>query len=187
LRASPVFQFASDFICFRRFRLFLRDCFSLPLSRLNFSVDGFMPAANACDTGATVLVAEDDVIVRIAVAEYLRDCGFRVIEAAGGLEAKTVLTEGPDIHILFADAGLAGDDNGFALAQWARRYRPKVNVILTTGLANKSEAASHLCSRNQTPPPPPSHLRDRIRDMKARHIRNILSDRKKPKARAAGE
>lgn len=144
-----------------------------------------MLKANICSPGATVLVAEDDVIVRIAIAEYLRGCGFRVIEAAGGLEAKKVLLEGPDINVLFADARLAGEDNGFALAQWTRRYRPKISVVLTSDLANKSEAASQLCSRNQDPPPPPSHLRDSIRAMKARHIRRVLSERKKPKARAA--
>jgi hypothetical protein len=38
-----------------------------------------MPSAQVCDSGATILVAEDDVILRIAIAEYLRDCGFRVI------------------------------------------------------------------------------------------------------------
>ena len=36
-----------------------------------------MPAAQVCDVGATILVAEDDVLLRIAIAEYLRDCGFR--------------------------------------------------------------------------------------------------------------
>src|SRR5262245_22214788 len=144
-----------------------------------------MPAANACAPGTTVLVAEDDVIVRIAIAEYLRGCGYRVIEAAGGLEAKKVLLEGPDIHVLFADARLAGDDNGFALAQWTRRYRPRITVVLTTGMAGKSEADSQLCSKNHSAPPPPSHLRDSIRAMKARHIRRVLSERKKPKARAA--
>jgi CheY-like chemotaxis protein len=144
-----------------------------------------MPAAQVCETGATILVAEDDVIVRIAIAEYLRECGFRVIEAAGGLEAKKVLLEGPEVSLLFADAALAGDDNGFALAQWVRRFRPKMKVVLTANLGAKAEAAAQLCSKNQTPPPSPSHLRDRIRAMKARHIRSVLSERKKPKARLA--
>jgi CheY-like chemotaxis protein len=144
-----------------------------------------MPKAYVCETGATILVAEDDVIVRIAIAEYLRECGFRVIEASGGLEAKKVLLEGPDISLLLADARLAGDDNGFALAQWIRRFRPKVAVVLTANMEAKAEAASQLCAKNQTPPPPPSHLRDRIRAMKARHIRRVLSDRKKPSARLA--
>lgn len=146
-----------------------------------------MPAANACSPGATILVAEDDVIVRIALAEYLRGCGYRVFEAAGSLEAKTVLLEGPEIHVLFADARLAGEENGFALAQWTRRYRPKIAVVLTAGLANKSEAAAQLCSKNHAEPPLASHLRDSIRAMRARHIRRVLSERKKPKARAAGQ
>ena len=137
-----------------------------------------MPADKACDPGATVLVADDDVLVRIAVSEYLRACGFRVIEASGGLEAKTVLQHGPEIHLLFADARLAGNDNGFALAQWARRHRPGLGVILSAGLTRKAEAAARLCSRNQSPPPPASHLRERIEGMRARHGRRIGAPRR---------
>jgi hypothetical protein len=62
-----------------------------------------------------------------------------------------VLQHGPQIHVLFADARLAGDDNSFALAQWTRRYRPSITVILNAGLLRKSVAAASLCSRNQSP------------------------------------
>lgn len=117
-----------------------------------------MPSSHACDPGATVLVAEDDVLVRIALADYLRACGFRVIEAAGGLEARTVLQHGPEIQVLLADARLAGDDNGFALAQWARRRWPAVTVILAVSLKAKAEAAARLCAKNQPAPPPASRL-----------------------------
>lgn len=140
-----------------------------------------MPSLQVCDAGATILVAEDDVLVRIAIAEYLRGCGFRVIEASGGPEAKTVLQHGPEIHVLFADARLAGDDTSFALAQWTRRYRPKISIILNANLTKKSEAASQLCKRNQPNPPPASHLRERIRSMKATHGHRPRSD-KRPKA-----
>jgi len=171
--------------------LLWRDIFSRPTTQngerppsifaaglLNETV---MPSAQACDAGATILVAEDDVLVRIAIAEYLRACGFRVIEASGGLEAKTVLQHGPEIHVLFADARLAGDDNSFALAQWTRRYRPKISVILNANLPKKSEAAAHLCARNQPNPPPASHLRERIKAMKASHTHRPKADRR-PKA-----
>lgn len=145
--------------------------------------DGPMPPKTACDPGATVLVADDDVLARIAIAEYLRDCGYRVIEASGGLEAKTVLTHGPVINVLFADARLAGDDSGFALAQWARRNRPGLQVILSTGLTRKSEAAAHLCSHNQPSPPPATHLRERIEAMNARNGRGVRQpSRTKPRA-----
>lgn len=143
-----------------------------------------MPIAMACEPGSTVLVTDDDVLVRIAIAEYLRDCGYRVIEAAGGLEARTVLQHGPEVHVLLADARLAGDDNGFALAQWARRHRPGLSVILSANLTRKAEAAAHLCSRNQPAPPPASHLRERIESMSTRTGRRIRGDRR-PKARTA--
>lgn len=142
-----------------------------------------MPPAHICHPGATILVADDDVLTRIAIADHLRDCGYRVIEASGGLEAKTVLTHGPEIHILFADARLVGEDNGFALAQWARRNRPGVQVLLSTGLARKSEAAANLCSHTTTSPPA-SHLRERIEAMNARHGRRAR-DVGKDKPRAA--
>ena len=141
-----------------------------------------MLSANPCNPGAIVLVVDDDVLTRIAVADYLRDCGFRVIEASGGREAKTVLQQGPGIDILFADARLAGDDNGFALAQWARRHRPGLSVLLSTGLVKKAEAASHLCSRNQSPPPPASYLRERIEGMRTRSGRRVRSGRNTPRA-----
>lgn len=141
-----------------------------------------MPIAQTCEPGATILVVDDDVLVRIAIAEHLRDCGYRVIEAAGGQEARTVLTHGPDIHILFADARLAGDDSGFAIAQWVRSNRPRINVILSTGLLRKSEAASKLCSHHDAASPA-SHLRERIETMSARHKRRIRNQR--PKGRLA--
>lgn len=141
-----------------------------------------MLSAETCNTVATVLVVDDAVLTRIAVAEYLRDCGFRVIEASGGLEAKIVLQHGPAIDILFADARLAGEDNGFALAQWARRHRPGLTVLLSAGLVKKAEAASHLCGRNQSPPLPASHLRERVESIQSRHGRRIRSGRNTPRA-----
>ena len=142
-----------------------------------------MPPTHACHPGAIVLVTDDDVLTRIAVAEYLRDCGYRVIEASGGLETKILLTDVADVHVLFADARLAGDDNGFALAQWARRNRHSVQVLLSAGLARKSEAAASLCSHTTTSPPA-SHLRERIEAMNARHCRRVR-DVGKGKPRAA--
>jgi CheY-like chemotaxis protein len=126
-----------------------------------------MTPTPAPDSATRILVAEDDVLVRIAIADYLRNCGFRVIEAAGGREARTVLEDGPTIHVLLADARLAGDDNGFALAQWARRHRPHMTVILSVSLDQKSEAAASLCSDGKIAPPS-SRMHDRISSMRQR-------------------
>ena len=44
--------------------------------------------------GPTVLIVEDEVLSRLAMAEYLRECGFHVIEAANGVEAPHLVLAG---------------------------------------------------------------------------------------------
>jgi CheY-like chemotaxis protein len=101
-------------------------------------------------TRTKVLLVEDDVLVRLALAEYLRSCGFIVIEAANGVEVKQVLLTVAAIAHMLADAQLAGPESGFALAQWVRRYRPGVRVVLTRSLASKTDAVAELCSDGDT-------------------------------------
>ena len=120
----------------------------------------------------TVLVADGDVIVRIALSDYLRACGFTVFEAADGAEAKAILRSGLAVTTLLSDAQLAGAVNGFALAQWVRRYRPTVGVLLTTTIASKAQTAASLCTRFPgKPPSDAAGLAARIRAMQARKRR----------------
>jgi CheY-like chemotaxis protein len=72
----------------------------------------------ATKAGETVLVVEDEVLLRLSIAAYLRDCGYKVIEAADADEAVLVLKQ-PDLEIdvLFTDVEMAGDMDGFGLAQ----------------------------------------------------------------------
>lgn len=124
-------------------------------------------------TAPIVLLVEEHVIVRLALAGHLRSCGFTVFEAATSLEARSVLLAGPKIDMLMADARLAGPDSGFALAQWVRRHRPGVEVILTGVLSGKALAATELCekhSKRTTPQDGPA-LTERIRVMLAEHER----------------
>jgi CheY-like chemotaxis protein len=134
----------------------------------------------------TILVVETDIILRIAIAEYLRGCGLRVIEASSALEAKIVLQRGPAVDVLFADARVAGEEGGFALAQWTRRYRSSIAIVLTSSLANKSEAAAKLCGQHHSAPPPASHLRSRIESMRAQRVRRAQGPRRSGRSRASG-
>jgi CheY-like chemotaxis protein len=77
--------------------------------------------ARNADLPRTVLVVEDEVLIRWVIAEHLRECGYRVIEAGNGDEAieilrRTALT----IHVVFSDVRMPGTTDGFALAQWVR-------------------------------------------------------------------
>ncbi|MFM9847495.1 MAG: response regulator [Hyphomicrobiaceae bacterium] len=81
--------------------------------------------ATSGDPTHTVLVVEDEVLVRMVICEYLRDCGFRVIEAATGEEALIVLQQ-PDlaVNVVFSDVQLGPGIDGFAISQWVRANRP---------------------------------------------------------------
>ncbi|MBK8545047.1 MAG: response regulator [Caulobacteraceae bacterium] len=94
----------------------------------------------------TVLLVENDVLVRFALAEYLRACEITVIEAASADDAKAVLVAGPSIDLLLCDAQLAGE--GFVLAQWVRRHRPKIETVLTGSIASKTQATAEIVSRD---------------------------------------
>lgn len=97
----------------------------------------------------TILVVEDEILIRLVVAEYLRDCGYRVIEAINADEAVTVLQQGEqDIDIVFTDIEMPGTMDGFGLAQWVRVNHPDCQVILAGSVARAASEAAHLCNDN---------------------------------------
>jgi CheY-like chemotaxis protein len=81
----------------------------------------------------TVLVVEDEMMVRMPIAEYLRDCGYTVLEAADASEAiATIDAEGP-VSLVFSDIRMPGKMDGFGLAEWFQAHYPSVPILLTSG------------------------------------------------------
>jgi CheY-like chemotaxis protein len=94
----------------------------------------------------TILVVETDVIARLAIAEYLRHCGYRVIEAASAGEATTLLTSHTiTVDTVFSAVEIGSALDGFALAKWVRTERPGVDVILTGTMERAAHEAGELC------------------------------------------
>jgi CheY-like chemotaxis protein len=93
----------------------------------------------------TILVVEDEVLVRMVIADYLRECGYRVIEAGSAEEAITVLTSPEPVEIVFSDVQMPGEMDGFGLATWVRRNQPWLKVLLTSGNARAATTAGDLC------------------------------------------
>jgi CheY-like chemotaxis protein len=113
-----------------------------------------------------VLVVEDEVLLRLAIAEYLRDCGFRVIEAVSADEAIAVLEQpGLAVDVIFSDIEMPGTMDGFGLAQLARSNWPEIDVILTGSVPRAVNAAADLCESEGPVPKPyePVTVHDRIR------------------------
>jgi CheY-like chemotaxis protein len=117
----------------------------------------------------TVLVVADEVLVRLAVSEYLRECGYNVIEASDAPQAIEVMTSGVIVDIAFSDIAMPGSLDGFGLAQWIRRERPDIKVVLTSGVARSAKAAGELCEEGPMLAKPYKHadLERRIRALLA--------------------
>jgi CheY-like chemotaxis protein len=80
----------------------------------------------------TVLVVEDEVMVRLLVAEELREAGYVVIEAANADEALTVLRSSTDIDLMLTDIRMPGSRDGLALAAEARAAWPDLKIVVAS-------------------------------------------------------
>jgi PAS domain S-box-containing protein len=87
-------------------------------------------------TGGTILVVEDDERVRRISVRRLKELGYQVIEAIDGPGGLRHLREqGDHIDLLFTDIVMAGGMSGADLAQEARRLRPDLPILFTSGFA----------------------------------------------------
>ncbi len=95
----------------------------------------------------TVLVVEDEVLIRLATAEYLRECGFTVYEAGNVDEAQAIFAAALPVDIVFSDVQMPSELDGFGLARWVRATHPGVPIILTSGVARLAADAADLCDQ----------------------------------------
>ena len=96
---------------------------------------------NPSDQTPTVLVAEDDVIVRIAIADDLRLAGFEVIEAGSGAEALAFLSADPPVDLILSDVHMPGRLNGIDLAAIVMDRFPQTRIILCSGSTDGHDLA----------------------------------------------
>jgi PAS domain S-box-containing protein len=89
-------------------------------------------------SGEAILVVDDDADVRSFTVEMLRELGYIAIDAANGVEGLRLLDMRPDIKLLFTDMGLPGGMNGRQLADEAKRRRPALKVLFTSGYARNA-------------------------------------------------
>ena len=88
--------------------------------------------------GETVLVIDDEPIVRMLVSEVLADLGYTAIEAEDGVAGLQVLNSTIRVDLLVTDVGLPGGINGRQVADAARSLRPELKVLFITGYAENA-------------------------------------------------
>jgi CheY-like chemotaxis protein len=100
------------------------------------------------DPAPQLLFVEPDALDRTAIAGYLRECGYHVIEAVSAEEAQVVLAErAAEIDIAFIAVDLPGGMDGFALANAIRERAAGIRVLLAGTLTKAAKLAGELCER----------------------------------------
>ena len=120
-----------------------------------------------------ILIVEADELVRAPLAEYLRECGYRVLEAVNAREARQMLTNGEwGIDVVLCEVESLGE-NGFSLGTWVRRNYPRIAVVLAGSVARAAEKAGELCEDGPLLSKPYDHR------IVLEHIKSLLAARKR--------
>lgn len=127
--------------------------------------------------GETVLVVDDEPLVRMLCVEQLEELGYAVIEAGDGPSALKILETKQPIDLLVTDVGLPRGMNGRQLADAARMHRPDLEVLFVTGYAENAVLNhGHL--------EPGMHIMTKPFEMEvfARRVRDLIDGRGPTKA-----
>ena len=104
------------------------------------------PGTLHSSTASSILVVDGDVVSRHMIADYLRHCGYSVVEAANTTESFVALKEPTlSIDVILCDVSMLGSQSGFELANWVRANRPEFQVRLAGGVNVAAQKAAELC------------------------------------------
>jgi CheY-like chemotaxis protein len=113
---------------------------------------------------AAVLVVDDEVMIRLDIADSLQGRGFATYEAGSADEAIHLMEIHPDIRMLFTDVDMPGSMDGIKLSHYVRDRWPPVRIVVTSG---HQRAASEILPEGATFIAKPYELAD---------LKGILSD-----------
>lgn len=88
----------------------------------------------------TILVVEDEPLIRMSAVAALQDAGYWVLEAQNSAEALDVLSRHPEISILVTDVRMPGHMDGLALVTWVQLNNPAIRSIVVSGNATHAQA-----------------------------------------------
>jgi CheY-like chemotaxis protein len=115
----------------------------------------------------TVLVVEDEVLIRLDIVYALEDAGFVVLEAANVAEAVAVLTDHREIRAVFTDVDMPGSMDGLKLAAVVYAEWPQTKIIVTSGHRNVTPSDIPATSRFVSKPYDPSAIIENLSEMLA--------------------
>jgi DNA-binding NtrC family response regulator len=90
----------------------------------------------------TILVVEDDAIIRMSSIITLQDAGFRVLEARNSADALDMMALHGEIEILLTDVRMPGAMDGLALVARTQKDYPAIRAIVISGNASAEQACN---------------------------------------------
>ena len=85
------------------------------------------------DVTASIMVVEDEVLVRMELVDLIEEQGFKAFEAGNADEAIAILNAHPDIHILITDVDMPGSMDGLKLSHYVKDRWPPVKIVVASG------------------------------------------------------
>ncbi len=117
-------------------------CIYLP-RHIGGEADNELPATASAEVPRgreeeTILLVDDEPLIRMVGVEQLEELGYTVLEAADAASALRILNSNPNIDLLITDVGLPGGMNGRQLADAIRETRPELEILFVTGYAENA-------------------------------------------------
>ena len=130
------------------------------------------PSRDFKERTPTILIVEDEPLIRALLSDFLQECGFKVLEAAHAAEAIEIVQQPVvQIDLVFSDVRMPGETDGFGLSRWIKENRPGLPVILASGDIGKANATHELCANE------PFLTKPYNFDVVVAHIRQLIAAR----------
>ncbi|MDP1026858.1 response regulator [Sphingomonas sp. KR1UV-12] len=113
----------------------------------------------------TILIVEDEAIVRFELIDFFEDEGYRVFEAENADDAIAVLERNSTIRIVLTDIDMPGSMDGLKLAHYIRKRYPPTLLLIASGRVSVSQSELPDYSVFLSKPFDPTRLMRTIDDM----------------------
>jgi CheY-like chemotaxis protein len=103
--------------------------------------------------GPVILLVEDEVLIRLVAAEFLREEGYTVLEAADAVEALVLFSSGHSLDLVITDVRMPGELDGLKLSYIMKEAKPDLPVALASGHfgADEDHPADRFLRKPYTP------------------------------------
>jgi DNA-binding NtrC family response regulator len=124
------------------------------------------------DVKATILIVEDEALLRMLLSEYLQECGYAVLEACNVTEAmRFIEPRHVKIDLILSDVRMPGEMNGEDLYKWVKKNRPGLPIFLASATSSAASMAKELCADDRffTKPYDLDQIAVHVREIVAAH------------------